>query len=157
MILSEKLVAKGHINIKSTHKTTFEITKDKYVTLKGDCIIGICSNKSVSELSPKFKEKLRNDNTILVIFLKTQNYEDIVLAHGSSKLKLTNSSSIVIRKSSFIDDRTIGIRANKAACDLNRRMIDELKNPNTILRVILVLTDDEQLSYAMNFIREKNY
>ena len=36
-----KIKAKGHKNVLSKHKSTFEITKDKELSLSGDCIIGL--------------------------------------------------------------------------------------------------------------------
>ena len=36
-----KFSARGHENIRGVHKTTFEFTKEKELTLKGDCIIGV--------------------------------------------------------------------------------------------------------------------
>ncbi|MGB9674949.1 MAG: DUF371 domain-containing protein, partial [Nanopusillaceae archaeon] len=35
---------KGHKLVKATHKSTLEITKDNFLTERGDCIIGINSS-----------------------------------------------------------------------------------------------------------------
>jgi hypothetical protein len=45
---------------------------------------------------------------------------------------------MVGRKSSYPSDRTIMIRVDKAACDLDRRLIDALKSPNARLTVHLI-------------------
>ena len=38
-IAIETLEAYGHRNIRATHRSTFELTKDDYLTHRGDCII----------------------------------------------------------------------------------------------------------------------
>ena len=38
----------------------------------------------------------------------------------------------MIRKSDFLDSRTFAINADKAACDINRKIIEELKKEKKI-------------------------
>ena len=45
----------GHPLIKATHETTFEITKEEKISLKGDCIIGVKANKSCKDLNDQLK------------------------------------------------------------------------------------------------------
>ena len=40
----EIVIARGHPNIRATHKTTLEVTKEKELSPRGDCIIGICAD-----------------------------------------------------------------------------------------------------------------
>ncbi|MEM5832867.1 MAG: DUF371 domain-containing protein, partial [Candidatus Aenigmatarchaeota archaeon] len=54
----------------------------------------------------------------------------------SPALKLTNDKSIVIRKSDYIDDRTAAILSTKAAIDIDRRIIEKLKNENKQFKII---------------------
>lgn len=42
--------ARGHPNIKATHRTTIEVTKDNYLTGRGDCILGIDADKSLKDM-----------------------------------------------------------------------------------------------------------
>ena len=39
-----KFKAYGHPNITAKHKTTLEFTKDKELSLRGDCIVGVKSD-----------------------------------------------------------------------------------------------------------------
>ena len=134
----EVVKAYGHENVKAKHKTTIEITKDGYLTPRGDCIIGIRANKSLNEFSSTFKEiAKKEDSIILAIFIADEVY-DVVIGKGSSKLSLSNSRKIIIRKSEYIDDSTIMIRSNKAAKDLNRELIDKLKNPEIQLYAVFI-------------------
>ena len=71
-----KIRAKGHKNVLSLHKSTFEITKDKELSLSGDCIIGVDIDKSMDDFPKEFKEKLANDDTKVVVELNTSNAYD---------------------------------------------------------------------------------
>lgn len=126
-IESEIVLAKGHPNITARHKSTLEITKDNFLSKRGDCIIGINANKSVKDFNKNFKDILKKDNTIVIILLNIENIFDIVIGKGSSRLILSNEKSIVIRKSNFIDNRTVAISANKSAIDIDRKIINMLK------------------------------
>ena len=42
-----KLQAKGHKNVTSHHKSTFEITKDPEIGPTADCIVGTGADKSM--------------------------------------------------------------------------------------------------------------
>ena len=138
MVIIDTLYAKGHPNIKATHKTTLEITKENYVTPRGDCIIAVNATKAVKELDPKLKSIIRRDDAIIIIVLKTNNMKDIVLAMGSQNLILSSENKIIIRKSTYIEPATLGIRSNKAARDIDRKLVEQLKNPNTLLEVKII-------------------
>ena len=137
MFMIEEIHARGHVNIKATHKTTMEITRDRELTIRGDCIIGVNADKSVVDLDKDFKEVVKRDDTVLIILLKTPSYQDIVLAMGSRNLILSDERRVIIRKSNYIEPATIGVKANKSAGDLNRGLVNELKNPDTELIVNL--------------------
>lgn len=139
MVSYERIVARGHENIRGLHRTTIEITKEKTLTLRGDCIVGVMADKSVNDLSPSFKELLKNKDTILIgeFFINNRLY-DVVIGQGDPSLILTNDRKTIFRKSTYIDNSTLSIKTNKAARDLNRDMIELLKNPETILTIILI-------------------
>ncbi len=135
----EEITTYGHPNVRAFHHTTFEITTDDYLTYSGDCIIGIKADKSAGTLSEKTKRLLRNDNAYIFILLKSGDLYDFILARGSSKLQLTNKRSMVFRKSSFIDDRTVAIGANKAAYDINRDLIKKLVEGDRLKVFLMVV------------------
>ena len=134
---TEIIIAYGHENIQATHKTTLEITKDKHLTRNGDCIIAVAANKSLADLSPKFKEKLRRNNAILTIRIEVEGVIEEIKASGSSHLILTHPTEIVVRKSDYISNRTLAIRADKTSYDLSKRLVDKLKNPNQKVKITL--------------------
>lgn len=65
---------------------------------------------------------------------------DEVQGFGSPDLTLQAPSSLVWRTSAYKDDRTIAIRCNKAAVSINRKLVQELKNPSTLLQVVIVVS-----------------
>ena len=123
-----KIMAKGHENVLSLHKSTFEITKDKDLSLSGDCIIGLDIDKSMEDFPKEFKEKLANDDTKVIVELKTPNASDSIEGFGHHDLSLSHPTDIVCRKSTFVCSRTLMIKSNKAAIDLNRDLIKDLAN-----------------------------
>ena len=123
-----KIRAKGHKNVLSLHKSTFEITKDTDLTLAGDCIIGLDIDKSMDDFPQDFKEKLSNDDTKVIVELNTPNASDRIEGYGHHDLSLSHPTDIVCRKSTFICPRTLMIKSDKAAIDLNRDLIADLTN-----------------------------
>jgi len=131
----EEFYAFGHPNILGLHKTTIEITKEPYLTLRGDCIIGVRSEKGLAQFSNEFKNFVRNENAIITCKLYVNNLIETIIGYGHPNLTYKDPTDIVIRKSSFICDRTAMIKANKSAIDLNRDFIQLLKNSNVRLKV----------------------
>ena len=123
-----KIIAKGHPNVLSKHKSTFEITKDKDLSLAGDCIIGLDIDKAMADFPEEFKEKLANDDTKVIVELNTPNACDRIEGYGHHDLSLSHPTDIVCRKSTFVCSRTLMIKSNKAAIDLNRNLIRDLAN-----------------------------
>ena len=126
-IMKYSFLAKGHENVTSQHKSTFEITTDKSLTLKGDCIIGVSSDTTLNDLPDELKDKIKTDDTKIEIILETENASDSIIGYGSSKLTLTHPSDMVCRKSRFTCSRTLRINSNKAAVDLDKNLINDLK------------------------------
>jgi hypothetical protein len=154
LIAIDFLTIKGHNNVKGIHKTTLEFTKDVYLTPRGDCIIGIKSNKSVKDLNDNLKQIIKKNGFVYIV-INVKGMLDIVSARGSEKLTLTNPNKIIIRKSDFISDATLAINSDKAAFDINREMIKNLKNEHDGL-VYIVASDiplkyEEILRVVVNF------
>ncbi len=129
-MISDEVIFEGHPNVQSLHPRTIEITKDKKLTLKGDCIIGVNANKSCKDLIPKIKEKIKKNNSAIEIELIVEPYSFIIKGSGNEALLLSNSKDIVLRKSSFICDRTLSLNCNYSSLEIPREIIDSLKNPS---------------------------
>jgi len=137
--ITETIFAYGHENIKATHRSTLEITKDARLSEKGDCVIAVSADKSMADLSPEFKENLRRENTRLVILIETEEEAEAVNAFGSQRLTLTHPRDIVVRKSDYICSRTLAIQADKAACGLSRKLAEKLRNPKQRVKITLTV------------------
>jgi hypothetical protein len=138
MEIVEEISAFGHSLVRSTHKTTFEITKDEHLTKRGDCIIAIRANKSASDLSREFKDAAKKPNSEITIIIEVGGEVEIVKASGSPYLTFTHPTDMVVRKSSYVCGRTIAVKANKAACDLSREIIKKLQNPEQTIKIKLI-------------------
>ena len=123
-----KIRTKGHRNVTSHHKSTFEITKDAEIGSTADCIIGTDMDKSMFDFPQEFKDKIANSNTMITVILDTENGHDEITGHGHEDLTLTHPTDIVCRTSDYTCSRTLMIGANKAARDLDEKLIDDLKN-----------------------------
>ena len=118
----------GHPNIKATHRSTLEFTKDSECTPKGDCILGVKATKSIADLNEELKKYLKMGGKVSVRIVCGDLVEEIV-GFGSEKLVFSDSRSVVIRKSDYVDSRTLIIKASKAARDISRELVNCMKNP----------------------------
>jgi hypothetical protein len=137
--LEEEISFYGHRNILSLHRKSIEITKDSDLTLNGDCIIGVSASKACHQLDEKFKKKLKNDETKIRIEIVVDEHVYCLDCSGNKNLVISHKNDIVIRKSRFIDSRTLAISSNKSAFDIPRNMISLLRQPEqkALLRLII--------------------
>ncbi|MAG72173.1 MAG: hypothetical protein CL471_18065 [Acidobacteria bacterium] len=140
----------GHKNITAKHKTTLEFTKDENVSLKGECIVGVRADFKLSSLKKfienksnykkkQLKNKAINKKTIgkipIKIIIRIKNIEEKI--NGFLNADFNDSREIVIRKSDFISERTLIIKADKGACDLNRNYVEFLKQEKIKIKVTI--------------------
>lgn len=140
MKTEEHLTAHGHVNIKATNKTTFEITKEKNLTPRGDCILVVGSTKGAVDLSPEFKKIACKRNAHIEIRIAVNGEVETVRARGHPALTFTHSTDLVVRKSDYVCGRTLAIRADKAACDLSRKLVEKLRNSHQKAEITLIAT-----------------
>jgi len=133
--------AYGHQNVLGTHRSTLEITMEPDLTLRGDCIIGIRANQSAITIREKIIDLLKLPTSHVVTRFSAGGFNDEVRGFGSSKIDLSSGKSLVWRKSSYVDSRTIAIRCDKAARDLNRGLIKFLQDPNSVLQVVIEVSE----------------
>jgi hypothetical protein len=137
MKITELIDAFGHENILSTHKTTFEITKETHLTRRGDCIIAVKATKGATDLSKEFKRAARKENAKMTITIEADAVKEVVNAQGSPHLLFTHPTDLVIRKSDYVCGRTLAVKADKASCDFSRQLIEKLKDSNQRVRITL--------------------
>ena len=133
----EKLTARGHPNIIATHPTTLEITKELSLTKNGDCIVAVAATKGLQDFSKSFRRACMNVDSRILLELFASGMVERVSGRGSNLLTLADSEDIVVRKSSYVTDRTLMIEADKAAADLSRQLTRELQLPSTLIHIRL--------------------
>jgi len=137
----ETLFAYGHRELRATHRTTLEITRDNHLTGRGDCIIAVGASKGARDLSSEFKRVSSNSNSRIILLLDVGGLREVISGCGSSQLRYEHPTDLVARRSSYICSRTLMVHADKAACDLPRSMVSKLKDPSRRVEITLVAED----------------
>ncbi|MFX1602226.1 MAG: DUF371 domain-containing protein [Promethearchaeota archaeon] len=125
--------AYGHANVTGSHQTTVEITSESTLTPRGTCIVGIRADKTLRSFDSQVKELARSPNTRIVLRLAVEGLVEEIEGRGDPGLTYSDSISMVARKSTFVCGRTLMIHADKAASDLNRSLIERLKQPEATI------------------------
>jgi len=120
----------GHENVKGTHASTFEFTKDDFLTKEGDCIIGIKADFSLE----KVKEFIRGNDVIDVI-IECDGIKDEIRCLTNHKFN--SDHEMVFRIGEFASERTLGVRAEKASKLIHREIIEKMKKKNSKMIVTL--------------------
>ncbi len=141
--VSETFFCYGHENVLAEHRSTIEFTTQDFLTKQGDCIIAINATKSLQSLSEELKEKMREKRKIYVL-LEMGKYSELIEGYGHPELKFTSLEAMIIRKSDYTCPRTLMINANKAAKDLSRELIEELKVKERKLKVTIYVEMGER-------------
>ena len=131
-IQSFSFQAKGHQNIRASHKTTLELTTDTHMTQKGDCIIGVSSTHGLNDLPDKLKKKIQLSSSLIILILKIDKNEVKITGHGNPALSLSHANDMVVRKSSFTCSRTLCINSSHGSADLPLEFVDLLKQGTII-------------------------
>jgi len=124
----------GHPNLLATHKTTIEFTKDQDLSTQGDCIVGVKSNFDTKEI-----RKIVKGCSELRITLEARSgknrFEEIFLA--TTNADFSDTHEIVLRRSNFTSERTLGTYVDRAAIDMDRKLVKILKNPKQKMHVTI--------------------
>ena len=137
MKVTEVINAYGHWNVRSTHETTFEITKERSLTKRGDCVIAVGATKGARDLSQEFRKAVKIEGAKITITIEAGRVKETVKARGMPRLLLTHPTDLVVRKSNYVCGRTVAIGADKAAGDLSRKLVEKLKSPSQKVTITL--------------------
>jgi len=137
--LEEEITFQGHKNVLSLHSRTIEITKDPNLTKKGDCILGVSANKASNDLNSSMKDRLRTTGTLVKISIVVEPFEFQVSGYGSNTLEISHGHDIVLRKSNYVDSRTLAVSCDKSAFDIPRNLVTLLTNSETkgMMKIII--------------------
>jgi len=129
--LEEEITFQGHKNVLSLHSRTIEITKDANLTRKGDCILGVSANKACNDLDSSIKNRLKTTGTVVKISIVVEPFEFQLSGYGSNTLEISHGHDIVLRKSKYVDSRTLAVSCDKSAFDIPRNLVTLLTNAET--------------------------
>ena len=139
MITKFEIQFSGHKNIRSTHKTTLEITTEQNLTINGNCIIGVNATCGCSGIPTILKKLIKKSTTFITITIVVKNSLFQIHGIGNDDLSLINEHDIVLRKSNYISPRTLAINCDRSSISLPRYMIKELQNPKTNGKFIITV------------------
>jgi hypothetical protein len=134
--------ARGHANVSGTHASTLEVTAEDFLTPAGDCIVGIDADTTPAGLPDAFREAARSREARITAELEAREAAtdgartETVSGRGHPELTLESDTSMVVRTSEHVDDRTVLVDAGKAAADLDRDLVEALA-AGAELRVVL--------------------
>lgn len=83
-------------------------------------------------MDEEVKAAIRREGASVRVRLLVGQESFAITARGDPRLPLTHPHDIVIRKSSFVSDRTLAVGASAAARDIPRRMVQKLRSPDTV-------------------------
>ena len=127
----------GHDNITCKHKTTLEFTKDKDLSLKGDCIVGVKADFSLVQLKKFIKSLGNNKKITITIEAINKDYKITEKINAEINPGFNSNKEMVIRKTDFISERTFAIKSDKAACEVTAGLVSFLKDRNAVIEICL--------------------
>ena len=136
--MKAKFTAYGHGNVTSLHETTLMFTSEDYVTPTGDCIIGVKSSLTLPDLPEEFRERMKSPDARLRVLIECGGRREEITAYGHPGLEYRDPKDMVVRKSGYTCPRTLAVGADKAAIDLDRGMVEEMRGCKEI-KVVLTL------------------
>jgi hypothetical protein len=135
--MSVTFQATGHPTILSTHQTTLEITKDAHLSTRGDCIVAVNASIGPPELPKRLRDTLSKSGSKAMLCLTVDGRQFVVHGEGDPRLTLAHPTDFVIRRSGFVSDRTLMVRADKSAYDVPREIVRLLQDPGTKVTIVI--------------------
>ena len=124
--MEETVRAHGHEHVAGEHQSTLELTTDDYLTPAGDCILGIEADRAPADFDDDFVDACRDPEATITLVLDADGHRETVTGSGHPDLVFENDRSMVARTSTYVDDRTILVDADKAAADVDRDLVAAL-------------------------------
>ncbi len=138
MPFSVKFTARGHPNVKSTHRTTFMTTTEDELSTRGDCIIVVGAEMGLKDMPDEAKRLARSEDTMITFRLTVGDHVFEAQGHGHADLEYTDPIDMVARRSSFTCGRTLMIGSDKTSVDIPVAVVEALKNPESVVQVEIV-------------------
>lgn len=138
MSFSVKFSARGHFNVKSTHRTTFMTTRKEELSTRGDCIIVVDAEMGLRDMPNEVKRLARMEDTRITFRLTVDDMVFEARGYGHPGLEYTNPVDMVARRSSYTCGRTLMIGSDKTSIEVPQEIVESLRNPETVARIELI-------------------
>ncbi|HLH68828.1 MAG TPA: DUF371 domain-containing protein [Candidatus Dormibacteraeota bacterium] len=116
---------RGHPAIRGTHAKTLELTREREISARATCVVGVGA-----EVEP---EDLAGFVGPLSITLRAGPHQETLWARAEPTFRL--SRSIVVRRSRHRSPDTFAVEADRGAADLDRELVASLRHPDARLVV----------------------
>lgn len=80
-----------------------------------------------------------NDESRITVELNVSGVVERIAGTGSHLLTLTDERDLVVRKSTYVSNRTLMINADRAASDLPREFVQSLNSPSSTIHIRLTV------------------
>ena len=127
-MVQDEVTFYGHPNVQSLHAKTVEITREDYLTPRGDCIVGVRASKACADLDETLRRRLRSNGSVVRIEIMVGSDIFVINGKGDERLTLQDPHDIVIRKTNFVCPRTMSVRCDLASSDVPRKMVRLLQD-----------------------------
>ncbi len=97
------------------------------------------ATKGAIDLNSKFKEIARKENAKITVTIEADGVREVVRARGNPRLSFTHPTDLVIRKSGYVCGRTVAVRADKAASDLSRKLVEKMQSSRQKIEITLTV------------------
>jgi len=135
----EEIRFRGHSNVRATHSTTLEITREPHLTPRGDCIIGVGADKAPRDFSDSTKALLSQPIPVKLL-LHVGPYRFSIQGKGDPRIDCSSPTALVVRRSDYVCGKTIMVHASAAANNIPRPIVQLLRQPQTYRALLLVRT-----------------
>jgi hypothetical protein len=137
--LIHEFMASGHPNISCSHHTTFMVTKDLHLSIRGDCVAAVGAEMGLADLPDEFREAAKDPDTVIELTLVAGSHRFTVVGRGHSKLTYDHPKDMVARRSNYTCSRTLMVKADKSAEDVPRKMLSAMQRPGSVITVTLTM------------------
>lgn len=142
-MVSYTFFARGDPRITARHRTTLEITKERVKTDQGDCIVATQSESGLSSLPEELKRKARGKGVRMTVTLETAGLSEWVEGEGDPGLTFESEDEMIVRRSRYVDGRTLMVNSDKAAIDLDRRLVEQLQGLGSKVRITITVEEGD--------------
>lgn len=129
----------GDPRITAEHETTIEITREGIRSDAGDCIVATSAELGLAGLPEALKNAARVKGVPMAMILEVGGLREVVTGNGDPLLTFTNEEEMVVRKSGYTCGRTLMIKSDKAAKDLDRRLVKLLRRRSCSVKVTITV------------------